>query len=45
MVVVERVETIVIEIVAWSVSVDVKLTFVPKTIFVYNVAVGLTLYN
>ena len=36
---------IVVEIVDESVSVDVKLTVVVlKTVFVYNVAVGLRLY-
>jgi len=36
----------VVEIVKESVSVDVKLTVVvEKTVFVYNVAVGLRLYD
>jgi hypothetical protein len=40
-----RVETTVIEVVEVSVSVDVKVTVVVlKTVFVYNVAVGLRLY-
>jgi len=41
-----RVEMRVVEIVKESVSVDVKLTVVvEKTVFVYNVAVGLRLYD
>jgi hypothetical protein len=40
------VETIVVEIVEESVSVDVKLTVVVvKTVLVYKVAVGLRLYD